>query len=284
MVRNRQVFALRLSAKEVPRPLIEAARWSPGSAAGFPEFNAIYAKLPACSAIRFPRILLDAMQVNVTFDGTGPDAIPATGSLIVVANHSFGFVEGLALDAMLLGRRPDVTVMGIYVWAAIPELRERWIFVDPERSRRKRHINREGLRRSSEWLAGGGVLAVFPAGRVAHFTWRRLRTAEQTWSSRIAAIARETQTKVLPVYFHGRNNWFFQFVGMLHPRLQQLRFVREITNKRGLTLRATIGPLIEPAELTRFASDADAIQFLRQTMEKLAQTQEPGAEAVNKSM
>jgi hypothetical protein len=44
---------------------------------------------------------------------------------------------------------------------------------------------------------------------------------------------------------------------MLRPRLQQLLFVREITNKRGRTLRATIGRLIEPGELARFAGDDD---------------------------
>ena len=271
MARNRQVFALKLSAKWVPRPLIEATRSILDRLMGFPEFNAIYAELPAGRAVDFSRTLLDAMQIRVTFAGMPLDAIPATGPLIVVANHSYGFIEGLALDALLVARRPDVTFLAMYVFAAIPELRERWIFVDPDRRGRKRNLNPEGLRRSGEWLARGGVLAVFPAGRVARFSWRHLRIAEQSWNSRIAAVARQTRTKVLPVYFHGHNDWFFQLAGMLHPRLQDLLFVREITNKRGRTLRATIGPLIEPAELMRFASDHDASQFLRQETEKLSQ-------------
>ena len=271
MTRNRQVFALKLSAKRVPRPLIEAARWTLDRIIGFPEFNAIYAALPECRPVDFSQALLDALQLRVTFDGTDPDAIPSTGPLIVVANHSFGFVEGLALEALLLPKRQDVTFLAMYVWAAIPELRDRWIFVDPERSRRKRHLNREGIRRAFEWLARGGLLIVFPAGRVARFSWRRMRVADQPWSWRVAAIARQTQTQVLPVYFHGHNNWFFQGAGMLHPRLQQLLFVREITNKRGRTLRVTIGRLIEPAELAGFASDEDATEFLRQETEKLSQ-------------
>ena len=272
MVRNRQVFAIKLSAKRVPRSLIAAARWTLDRLVGFPEFNAIYAELPECRAIDFSQTFLDAMQIRVAFDGLDPDAIPSTGPLIVVANHSFGFVEGLALDTLLLARRPDVTFLSMYVFAAIPELRERWIFVDPNRRDRNRNLNREGARRSVEWVARGGALAVFPAGRVARFSWRHMRIAEQSWNSRIAAVARETRTKVLPVYFHGHNDWFFQLVGMLHPRLQGFRFVREATNKRGRTLRATIGPLIEPTELMRFASDDDASQFLRQQTEKLSQS------------
>ena len=269
MARNRQVFALKLSAKSVPRPLIAAARWTVDRILGFPEFNAIYAELPECKAVDFSQTLLDALQLKATFAGLDPNAIPSTGPLIVVANHSFGFIEGLALEALLLPRRQDVTFLGMYIWAAIPEIRDRWIFVDTERSRRKRHLNREAIRRAFEWLARGGLLIIFPAGRVARFSWQRMRVAEQPWNPRVAAIARETQTQVLPIYFHGHNGWFFQLVGMLHPRLQDLRFVREITNKRGRTLRATIGPLIEPAELTRFASDHEATQFLRQETEKL---------------
>ena len=271
MARDKNVFAVKLSAKSVPRPLIEAARWVADRVLGFAEFNAIYAALPEGGPLDLSQTLLDALHVKVAISGTRPEAIPASGPLIVVANHSFGLIEGLALDALLLTRRPDVTFLAIYVLAAVPEFRERWIFVDPERSQRRRSLNPKGLSQACEWLARGGVLGVFPAGGIARFSWRRLRIAEQPWSWRVAAIARQTQTKVLPVYFHGHNNWLFQVVGMVHPRLQHLRFIRELTNKRGSTLRVTIGRLIEPAELARFASDKDAIEFLKYQTEQLAQ-------------
>ena len=270
MARDKKVFALKLSAKQLPSPLIEAVCWTLDRLLGFPEFNAIYAALPECRAVDFPQMLLDALQVKVTISGARPDAIPTTGSLIIVANHPFGFLEGIALDALLLERRPDVTFMAMYAFAAIPEFRERWIFVDPERSRRKRKLNRQSLRRSFEWLARGGTLAVFPAGGMARFNWRHMRVVEQRWSSQIAAIARRTRAKILPVHFHGHNSWFFQLLGLFHQRLQNWRFIRELTNKRGHTLRVTIGRLIEPAKLAGFASDEDTTEFLRQETEKLS--------------
>lgn len=236
---------------------------------GFPEFNAIYAGLPACAAPDFPRVFLDAMQVSVTFAGMSQDAIPAAGPLIVVANHPTGLIEVLALDAMLLRRRPDVTLMTNYIFGTIPELQARYILVDPEK-RRRRNLNPQGWRQSFQWLERGGTLGVFPAGRVAGFHWRHMRIADMPWSPHIAAIARRTNTPVLPVFFHGRNNWLFQLAGILHPRLQDLMFVREIVNKRGRNLRATIGPVIEPGTLSSFATDDEASEFLRQETEKLA--------------
>ena len=269
MDRIKQVFTLKLSAKWMPRPLLEFIRWTVEKLMGFHEFNAIYAGMPACATADFPQKFLEAMEVNVTVDGLSLDTIPATGPLIVVANHPFGFIEGVALDAILLRRRPDVALMSIYVFGTIPEFQEGHIFVDPERSRRKRKLNPRGWRQSFQWLARGGTLGVFPAGRVARFQWGRMRTVEQPWSPHIAAIARRTKTPVLPVYFHGRNNWFFQLVSMVHPRLTDVLVVREVTNKRGQTLLATIGALIEPDRLSGFVSDEEATEFLRRETEGL---------------
>ena len=270
MTRNSQTFTFKASAKWMPPAMQQRLQRVLGRLLGFHEFNAFYAALPPCTAAGFPEKFLEAMSINVVVDGMPADTIPATGPLIVVANHPFGFVEGLALDALLLRRRPDVTMMSIYIFGTIPELQERYTFVDPAKSRRRKNLNPQGWRQSLLWLKRGGVLGIFPAGGVARFQCSRMRTTDRTWSPHIAAIARRTKTPVLPVWFHGSNNWWFHLAGILHPRLQDLLFVREIMNKRGRTLRATIGPVIGPGQLARFASVSEATAFLRNETEKLA--------------
>ena len=271
-VRNTEVLGINFTSKYLPRPLMEAINrfllwhWS------FHRFNAIYSQLPPCEPADFSRTFLDAMRVHVEFAGRPIDTIPATGPLIAVANHPFGMIEGLAIDALLLSRRPDVAQMSFYLLSAIPELQNRWIFVDPLRSRSRRQINVRAWRQSFQLLARGGTLAIFPAGRAARFQWRRLSIADRPWSPHIAVLARRTGAAVLPVYFHGRNGWSFQLAGMFCPPLQNLLLVGEFTNKRGYTLRATIGRLIQPGELSRFTTDEEATRFLRQRTELLART------------
>jgi putative hemolysin len=273
MARNTEVLALKMSAKRLPRPLLEAARRTLHGLLGFQRFNAIYGELPPYTPADFSRTFLDAMRVHVELAGLPIDAIPAAGSLIVIANHPFGLIEGMALDALLLARRPDVTGMVTYRLAAIPEYRDRLIFVDPQRKRHRRKLNAQGWRRSFQWLARGGALVLFPAGRVAGFQWRRMSIADQPWSSHVAAIARRTRAPVLPVYFHGHNGWAFQLATTLGPSaLQDLLLVGEFTNKCGLALRATVGRLIEPDELSRFATDGEVIGFFRQETERLARS------------
>ena len=270
--RNPEVLGINLSSKYLPRPLLEAAGRYFQWLMGFHRFNAIYSQLPPCEPADFSRTFLEAMRVHFEFSGRPIDTIPATGPLIAVANHPFGMVEGLAIDALLLSRRPDVAQMSFQLFTAIPELQNRWIFVDPLQSRSRRQINLRAWRQSFQLLARGGTLAVFPAGRVARFQWRRLSIADRPWSPHIAALARRTDAVVLPVYFHGRNSWTFQLVGILCPPLRYLLAVSEFTNKRGRTLRASIGRLIQPGELSRFTTDEEAIGFLRRETEMLARS------------
>jgi putative hemolysin len=271
--RPSEVLSIKASSKRLPRPLLEAARRCFNLLLGFDKFNAVYARLPSCEAADLSRIFLDAMKVRVELDGEPREAIPPVGPLVVIANHPFGLIEGMVVDALLLSVRPDVTVMAVHLLAAIPEWHDRLIFVDPLRSKRKRKLNARGWRQAFRWLGRGGAMGVFPAGRVARFQWRRRAVADPPWSPHIAALARRTGALVLPVHFHGRNGWPFQLAAILCPPLKNLSLVREITNKRGWTLRATLGRLIQPSELAGLATDDEAIAFLRQETEKLGRPQ-----------
>jgi putative hemolysin len=207
--------------------------------------------------------------VHLELDGETRDAIPIKGPLIVIGNHPFGLIEGVALDAKLLARRPDVTVMATYWLTAIPEFAARWFFVDPRQSLRRRRISSRGWRQSIEWLASGRALLVFPAGRVARFQWRHMAVREMPWSPHIAHVARRLRAPVLPIYVHGRCSFGFQLAGAIAPKLQDFLLIREATAMRGRTLRATVGRLIQPDEILRFATDAEATDFLWHETERL---------------
>jgi putative hemolysin len=114
----------------------------------------------------------------------------------------------------------------------------------------------------------GRALGVFPAGDVACLRWRDLRITDREWSPHVAALARRTRSPVLPVRFHGRNGWAGQIAGAFCPPVHELRRVAEVNNKRGMTIRASIGRLIQPDEMLQFPTDEEAIAFLRAETER----------------
>src|SRR5208283_1181891 len=94
--------------------------------------------------------------------------IPRSGPLVVVANHPFGILEGAVLATVLAQVRSDVRFLANGLLAAIPEIQDLLIPVDPMGRTSSAVYNSTGLRRAIEFLQTGGCLVVYPAGEVSH--------------------------------------------------------------------------------------------------------------------
>ena len=117
---------------------------------------------------------------------------------------------------------------------------------------------REGLR----WLKGGGLLVVFPAGEVSHLNLRRREIADPQWTGHLARLVRQAEVPVVPVFFGGRNGWFFQLAGLLHPHLRTMLLARELLNKTGRHFPLRIGNPVSWKKLTAMADDGEMIDYL----------------------
>ncbi|MFH1057986.1 MAG: GNAT family N-acyltransferase [Pseudomonadota bacterium] len=194
----------------------------------------------------FLQNVLDTMAVS---SFTAPDefaAIPASGPTIVVANHPFGGLEGIVLAYHLIARRPDVKIMANYLLGRVPELRDLFILVDPFNESRSIASNVGPLREAIRWVEDGGLLAMFPAGEVAHLKMPSMRISDPAWSPVVARIAAKTGATVVPVHFRGRNSALFQIAGLIHPRLRTALLPRELANKQGMRLGLAVGGAIAP--------------------------------------
>ena len=110
----------------------------------------------------------DVMNINLDFPSSELEKIPKEGPLVVVANHPFGAIDGIALLALLKRARPDVKLMANYILGGIPELREHFFLVDPFGNKNSSANSFGGIRDTLMWLKKGHVLGIFPAGEVCH--------------------------------------------------------------------------------------------------------------------
>ncbi len=239
-----------------------AAEW----ALGLRRLNALYERaLHAPGLGAFPRRILETMGVRVEVSPEDVTRIPAEGGLMVAANHPFGAVEGLALLELVRRRRPDVKVMANYLLSRIPELRDDLIFVDPFGRPGSVARNVNALRQALQWLRGGKALIVFPAGEVASFAPHAFRVRDPAWHASLMTLARHAGVaRLLPVFVPGRASALFHLAGKIHPRLRTLLLPREMIRLCGKRLALRVGaPLAGGALFRRFASDADALRYLR---------------------
>jgi putative hemolysin len=221
----------------------------------------LYRNLPGGLAPgAFIDAVLEAMGVRIRVAAEEVARIPATGPVMVVANHPFGGLEGLVLAKMLLSVRPDARIMANFLLSRIPELRGLFVFVDPFGGRTAAGRNVHSLRECLGVLQDGGLLAMFPGGAVSRPRLEngRLTVADPAWSHAVAWLIRKTQATVVPVHFSGRNSWLFQVLGLAHPLARTAMLPREFLNKRNRTVTARVGRPVTHDRLTRLPACQDA--------------------------
>ncbi len=203
--------------------------------------------------------------LDVTYRVTPADLarIPATGPVVVTANHPFGFLEAAILAAVLRRVRPDFKIVANSLLASVPELRSGFIFVNPYGGGASIRENLKPMRECLEWLGHGGMLALFPAGDVARLNWRDGGIVDPPWNPSVAHLIRLTKCPALPVYFKGANGLGFQLIGALHPRLRTADLPRQTLNKRGQSIEVRIGRPVAAKALRSLDGAREAIEYLR---------------------
>jgi putative hemolysin len=231
---------------------------------GLEALRRCYTRAVACpEPADFSERALKAVGVSWVVPEDDLARVPTAGPLVAVANHPFGLLDGLILIALLQRIRPDVRVFGNFLLWRIPELRETIIPVDPFGGAAATSRNVGPLRSAIEWLKGGGVLGVFPAGEVAHWSPRDCCVRDPAWSPMVARMVAGARCDVLPVFFQGQNGPSFQLFGLLHPRLRTIMLPREALNKRRHVVHGRIGTVIPFSRSNRFEDSQELIDYLR---------------------
>jgi len=223
----------------------------------------------------FPERALAALEILLRIGGTGLTGIPATGPLVVVANHPFGAADGLALLAMLERVRADVRVVGNAWLANVPELADRCVRVDPDGRRQFVGTNARAIRDTFRWLRGGGCVLIFPAGEVAHRLAAPDVAVDTEWRRTPVVLAERSSAAILPVFVRGANSRWFRLAGRIHPVVRTMLLALELARMRGACLDLTVGEAIPHSELARIDGAGSRLSYVR-TRTFLLAADDPG--------
>jgi putative hemolysin len=191
------------------------------------------------------------------------DRIPATGPLVVVANHPLGGLDGLVLASVLLRARPDVKIFVNYILSQVTALEDMFLYVDPFGGPGAKTRSLAGIRQGLRWLKQGGCLLMFPAGEVSSLDLRLRKVVDRPWTLQAARLVRAAGAAVLPVYFAGRNSGLFQAAGLVHPFLRTALLCRETVRKGPRKVGVVVGSPIPYSRLRDFKRDEEMVAYLR---------------------
>lgn len=228
--------------------------------------NATHSKFFDTPGAPFVKGLIDEWDITLKIDNEEIlDNLPE-GAFITVSNHPFGAIDGITLIHIVASRRPDYKVMVNMILGRLTAMRPNFITVDSMASDdpAKQAVSMKGIREVIKRVKDGHPIGFFPAGAVSKVNWRG-RLMDRRWQPSVIRLIDKLKVPVIPIYFHGTNTWFFNFLGVVCWQLRTLRLPSEVFRKAHQTLHISVGQPITVEEQQAHAGNLDELgRFLKE--------------------
>ncbi len=212
------------------------------------------------------RLLFEQFHNTLRIDGQEVlDNLPE-GAFITVSNHPFGALDGIALIHLIGSRRPAYKVMVNMILNHISAMRPNFIAVDQSASDdpAKRAVSVAGIRQALRQLKEGEPMGFFPAGAMSKTTLRD-GLQDRPWQPAVLQIIYKAKVPVIPVFFHGGNSAWCNFLGHACWPARSLRLPAEVFRKNGKEIHISVGQPVTVEEQMQHHGNAEELGlYLRQ--------------------
>lgn len=172
------------------------------------------------------------------------------GPLLLAANHPFGGLEFFALVPWLERIRPGGwAFLANGAVCRVPGFQESFFPVDPLASDARG--NRTSLRQAIRHLKDGGLLVLFPAGRVSHRAPDSQAIVDRDWNDHAVRMALHAEANLAVLHIPGGNSDRFLQIPPDWGRMRGLMLCRELLDPPVHHVEIRGGPVLGPNEVER---------------------------------
>lgn len=168
--------------------------------------------------------------------------IPKTGPVVLVANHPHGLMDGIVF-AELVGRvRPDFRILTRSLLTGLDEEATKYLIPVPfphQPDAQEKMV--EMRKKAMDFLAEGGLVALFPSGVVASSETMFGPAIEAPWNAFTAKMIRTSGAKVVPMHFLGSNSRAYQMANQISATLRQGLLIHEIARAVNKPMAPVVG-------------------------------------------
>ena len=208
-------------------------------------------------------------ELCVTCRVEGLDEVPLSDRYLVVANHPFGGLDGVAVCHALCRRFGGVRAIVNDLLTCIEPLRPLWIPVNKSGAQ---HPEYAAIRERA--FASDLPVLTFPAGLCSRRTRRGVE--DLAWRASFVRLAERYDRTILPLYVGGSLSDRFYRAARLRKALgvkfnfEMLMLADEMFRQRGTDITMRVGEPIRPAELRPLESDDERCRMVRRRVYALA--------------
>jgi len=191
--------------------------------------------------------------------------IPATGRVVIVANHPLGALDGLSLLKLVGEVRRDVKIVANDMLMNFAALESLFLPVDNlSKSTRK-----SSVARIVDSLNNDEAVIVFPAGEVSRIRPSGVRDGK--WNSGFLNFAKKTNAPILPIFIGARNSSLFYSASMVYKPLSGMMLAHEMFNKNSKNITMRVGETIPYQQIEQLPLvKAEKAKLLRRHLYRIA--------------
>lgn len=178
-------------------------------------------------------------KYNINLRIHGIENLPSNGKFILIANHPYGFLDGLALLKMIIPIYPKVKITANFLLRNIPIFKPYTIPVNPFSEDKKMG----GKERVISCLSRNEPIIIFPAGEIStRHDGLHKPSRDKEWGSAVKKLLKSIEAPVIPIYFEGENSFFFHFMGKIIARIRTFLIPFEFLKIKNKSINVHLGP------------------------------------------
>lgn len=193
---------------------------------------------PHLEGIDFVEQVLDYFDFSYSVFDKEKERIPATGRVVIIANHPIGSLDGLALLKCVSEVRPDVKAIANDLLMTIKPLQKMLLPVNNMGG----NTPKENLNNIFNYLNNDGAIIIFPSGEVSRLKPNGVKDGR--WHSGFYRMAKTTKAPILPIFVDGKNSAMFYSASMIYKPLATMLLMREMFKQRKKSVKLRIGEAI----------------------------------------
>ena len=198
---------------------------------------------------------LDLLGINLLTKQSEISKIPKKGSVVITANHPHGLVDGMVLAELIGKVRTDYKILTRSLLTGVKQIDQFMIPVpfDHEENALKKSLE---MRKSAmDHLENGGVVVIFPSGKVASSETMFGDVVEGDWNPFTAKLIQKSGANVVPIFFPGSNSRIYQIANQISATLRQGLLIYEVVHAMNKPQKPLVGSLIKQDEISVWKSD-----------------------------
>ena len=202
------------------------------------EINSFLQKNSHLGSFEFIDEILEYFNFNFSVSDKDIENIPASGRVVIIANHPLGGLDAFALIKLLSNVRKDIKVVANDFLDIFEPTKPILINVNNFKARQKK----EAITQVYEALDNEMAMVIFPSGEVSRATASGIK--DKKWQKGFLKFAHRSNSPILPIFIGGKNSKTFYSVSAINKKLSTLLLSNEMFKQRSKSINILVGEII----------------------------------------